>query len=121
MKFYDAIGFAESAENPEGSGKYEDVITERKLYGEVLRNTRALREGESVNNDLSISNRFSVKADAYSIENFNAIRYITWKGRRWIASSVEFDAPATLNIIPGGVYNGPTPSPPGPPEEPGGD
>ena len=121
MKFYDYIGYAESAERPEDSGKYEDIITERKLYGEVKRNTRALREGETVNSDLSIGNRFEVKADAYALENFDAIRYIVWKGRRWLVATVEFDAPATLTITPGGVYNGPTPGSPESSDENSGD
>ena len=113
MKFYDAIGYAESVERPLGSGIYEDVITERKLYGEVLRNTRAQREGDKVNNDLSIGNRFSLIADTYADENFESIRYIKWKGRRFLVTDIEF-APPRLLITPGGVYNGPTPSAAGP-------
>jgi hypothetical protein len=108
MKFYDAIGYAESVEK-EGSGIVEDVITERKLYGEVLRNTRALSEGAKVNNDLTIGNRFSVIADAYASENFESIRYIKWKGRRFLLTDIEF-APPRLILTPGGVYNGPTPT-----------
>jgi hypothetical protein len=109
MKFYDAIGYAQSVERPEGSGKYEDIITERMLYGDVLRNTRALEEGDKVNNDRSIGNRFSLMADAYATENFETIRYIKWKGRRYLLRQVEF-APPRLLITPGGVYNGPTPA-----------
>ena len=109
MKFYDAIGYGESAERPEGSGIYEDIITERKLYGDVIRNTRALAEGDKVNNDLSIGNRFSVLADPYATENFENIRYVCWKGRRFLLRDIEF-APPRLILTPGGVYNGPTPA-----------
>ena len=108
MKFYDAIGYAESVEQ-QGSGIVEDVITERKLYGEVLRNTRALSDGDKVNNDLTIGNRFSVMADTYASENFESIRYVKWKGRRFLLSNIEF-APPRLILTPGGVYNGPTPT-----------
>jgi hypothetical protein len=111
MKFYDAIGYAESVERPEGSGIYEDVITERKLYGDVLRNTRALAEGDKVNNDLTIGNRFTVMADTYASENFESIRYIKWKGRRFLLTQIEF-VPPRLILTPGGVYNGPTPTAP---------
>jgi hypothetical protein len=114
MRFYDAIGYAESAERPEGSGIYEDVIVEKKLYGDVLRNTRALEEADKVNNDLTISNRFSLVADTYASENFEAIRYIKWRGQRYLAQRVEYEPPRLI-LTPGGVYNGPTPEPPGSP------
>lgn len=114
MKFYDAIGYGESAERPEGSGIYEDVIVERKLYGDVLKNSRALREGDKVNNDLSIGNRFSVVADAYALENFTSIRYIKWMGKRFLLTDIVSDPPRLI-LTPGGVYNGPTPATPGSP------
>lgn len=113
MKFYDAIGYAESVERPEGSGITEDVITERKLYGEVLRNTRAQAESDKVNNDRSIGNSFSVIADGYARENFESIRYVTWRGRRYLLTQIEY-VPPRLNLTPGGVYNGPTPAAPDP-------
>ena len=114
MKFYDAIGYVESAERPSGSGIFEDVATERKLYGEVLRNTRALREGDKVNNDLSIGNRFSVIADPYALENFWAIKYVTWSGKRFLVTNVDVEPPRLI-LTPGGVYNGPTPITPNAP------
>lgn len=114
MKFYDAVGYAESVEN-ESTGITEDVITERKLYGEVLRNTRALREGDKVNNDRTIGNRFSVVVDAFASENFESIRYIKWRGRRYLLTSIDFEPPRLI-LTPGGVYNGPTPAAPSAPE-----
>lgn len=117
MKFYDAIGYVTSEERPEGSGIWEDVVTELKLYGDVIRNTRALSEGDKVNNDLSIGNRFSVVADAYALKNFWAIKYIVWMGERFIVTNVEV-VPPRLILTPGGVYNGPTPGIAESPEDP---
>lgn len=114
MKFYDAIGYAVSAERPEGSGKWEDTIVERKLYGDIIRPARSLSEGDKVNNDFSISNRFSVVADSFAKENFEAIRYVKWRGRRWLVTRMEFEEQHRLILTPGGVYNGPTPGSPGP-------
>lgn len=108
MKFFDAIGYAESVERDDSPGDYEDVVVERKLYGDVLRNTRAQSEGDKVNSDLSIGNRFSLMADPYAAENFETIRYIVWKGRRYLIRDIEY-APPRLLITPGGVYHGPTP------------
>lgn len=111
MKFYDAIGYGESVETPEGSGIYEDVITERKLRGEVLRNSRALEEADKVNNDRTVGNRFTVVADAYASENHHAIRYVKWMGQRYLVTSVTVEPPRLI-LIPGGVYRGPTPTVP---------
>ena len=118
MKFYDAIGYAETVERPEGSGIYEDVITEKKLFGDVLRNTRALEEEDKVNNDLTIGNRFSLMPGTFPDENFESIRYIKWKGRRYLIRQIEF-AERRLIVTPGGVYSGPTPTTPESPEDSG--
>lgn len=106
-KFYGEIGYGESIEvRP---GVYEDVITEKKYYGDVVRNTRKLSEGESVNNDLSVNNSIEIVADAYANEHFFAIRYIQWAGTLWKVSEVEVRSPRLLLRL-GGVYNGPRPT-----------
>lgn len=108
-KFYGPIGYGESVETV--PGVWEDVITEYNYYGDVIRNTRKLREGESVNNDLSVGNSISIVADAYANEHFFAISYIKWAGTLWTVSDVEVQSPRLLLRL-GGVYHGPTASPP---------
>lgn len=103
-KFYGEIGYGEPTET--APGKWEDVITERKYYGDVIRNTRQLQEGEKVNSDLSVQNSISIVADAYAREHFFAIRYIKWAGALWTVSDVEVQSPRLLLRL-GGVYNGP--------------
>lgn len=119
MKFYDAIGYGESVERPEGSGIFEDIITERKLYGDVIRNTRALEEADKVNNDRSVGARFSVTADAYANQNYMSIIYVKWSGQRFLVTNVDATQPPRLIITPGGVYHGPTPEAPGSIEDTG--
>lgn len=104
-KFYGAIGYGHSVEVT--PGVWDDVITEKKYYGDVVRNTRRLQEGEKVNNDLSVNNSISIVADAYASENFFAMRYIVWAGTYWIISNVDVQRPRLLLEL-GGVYNGPT-------------
>lgn len=104
-KFYGAIGYGVSAEA--APGVWKDVITERNYYGDVVRNTRTLLDGEKVNNDLSVNNSISIVADAYANENFFAIRYIRWMGALWLVSEVEVQSPRLLLRL-GSVYNGPT-------------
>ena len=105
-KFYGEIGYGESAETGTGTGVWEDTITEYMYYGDVVRNTRKLQDGQSVNNDLSVNNSISIVADAYANEHFFAIRYIKWAGTLWTVSEVEVQSPRLLLRL-GGVYNGP--------------
>jgi hypothetical protein len=104
-KFYGEIGYGESVEK--APGVYADDITERKYYGDVVRNTRKLIDGTDVNSDLSVNNSISIVADAYANEHFFAIRYIRWMGSLWVVSDVDVQAPRLILRL-GGVYNGPT-------------
>lgn len=107
-RFFGEIGYGESVEKPAGSGVYVDHITEREYYGDVIRNTRRLEEGEGLNKDISVGNSISVVADEYANEHFHAIRYIRWAGALWEVTSVEVRAPRLILNL-GDVYNGPTP------------
>lgn len=105
-KFYGEIGYGESEETGAGSGVWVDTIVEYKYYGDVVRNTRTIQEGEELNNDLSVGNSISIVADAYANEHFFAIRYIKWAGTLWTVTDVEVQSPRLLLRL-GGVYNGP--------------
>lgn len=105
-KFYGKIGYGESVET--APGVYEDVITELNYYGDVLRNTRQLQDGENLNSNITVSNSVSIVADAYANEHFFAIRYIEWAGTLWIVTDVEVKSPRLI-LRMGGVYNGHTP------------
>lgn len=102
-KFYGEIGYGQTVETV--PGVWEDVITSRKYYGDVLRNTRALQEGDKVNNDITVGNSISIVADAYAYEHFFAMKYIKWAGAYWTVSDVEVQRPRLLLRL-GGVYNG---------------
>lgn len=104
-KFYGEIGYAESVETV--PGVWKDVIVERKYYGDVLRNTRRLDNGETLNSDMSVSNSISILADGYANEHFFDMRYIRWAGSVWMVSNVEVQTPRLILQI-GGVYNGET-------------
>jgi hypothetical protein len=107
-KFYGSVGFGESVETRPGI--WEDVITEKKYFGDILRNTRRSQDGENLNNDLSVGNSISIVADAYANEHFFAIRYVEWAGALWTVPNVDVESPRLLLRL-GGVYNGPRPAP----------
>lgn len=108
-KFYGPVGFGETVESPADSGVWKDVITERNYTGDVVRNTRQSRQGENLNNDLSVNNSISIVSDAFANEHFLAIRYVKWAGKLWVVPEVEVQFPRLILTL-GGVYNGPTPA-----------
>jgi hypothetical protein len=105
-KFFGEIGYADGTEETR-PGVWEDRIVEYPYYGDIVRNTRRLQDGEYLNNDLTVSNSISIVADAYANEHFFAIRYIRWAGALWTVSDVEVQRPRLLLRL-GGVYHGPT-------------
>jgi hypothetical protein len=107
-RFFGRVGYGESVET--APGVWVDQIVEYSYYGDVIRNTRELREAEHVNKDLSVQNSISIVADEYANEHFFAIRYVEWAGTLWTVSSVEVQSPRLLLRL-GEVYNGPTPGP----------
>ena len=108
-RFAGKVGYGESVEQEPGN--WDDVITERTYYGDVVRNTLQFRPGESVNNDLSVSNSISILADPYARDNFFKIRYVEWAGTLWKVSNVEQQSPRLILSL-GEVYNGPRPQTP---------
>jgi hypothetical protein len=49
-KFHGRIGYGESTEI--SPGVYADVIVEHFYYGDVIRQSRALQQGENLNEDI---------------------------------------------------------------------
>ena len=109
MRFSGKVGYGVTVEtNP---GVHEDQIHERSHFGDVERNSLKFREGESVNNDLSVSNSISIVADAYANDHFFSIRYVVWAGAYWTVEDIEVRE-RRLVLRLGGVYNGPKPETP---------
>lgn len=109
-KYFGEIGYAEPDQVETAPGVWEDVIIERKLSGDVLRNNRRLNPAvQQANNDITVGVTLSVVADAYAQEHFFAIRYARWVGILWTVSTVDVESPRLLLTL-GGVYNGPEPA-----------
>lgn len=104
-KYYGSVGYGETKQT--APGIWEDVITERPYYGDILQNIRRLDPGEELNNNLSIMNRISIVSDAYALEHFFAIRYVNWAGSLWEVNRVEVQAPRLILSL-GAVYDGKT-------------
>lgn len=105
-RFFGRVGYAEELVETD-PGVWVESIVEYSYYGDVIRNSRYLRDGEHLNSDLIVENLISIIADAYANEHFFAIRYVEWAGVLWTVTSVEVQSPRLLLRL-GEVYNGST-------------
>ena len=101
-KFCGVIGYAITRETEPGI--YVEEIVENDYYGDVIKNTRRLREAAKVNDDINISNQISIVADPFANNNFHAMRYIMFMGAKWKIIEVEVQYPRLILSI-GGLYN----------------
>ena len=112
-RFFGTVGFEDEMREVR-PGVHQQVAVERQYYGDVKRNNRQLKDGEPINNDLSVSNLIEILADAYADEHFHAIRYVKWAGANWQVTNVEVRSPRLILTL-GGVYNGASASTPNAP------
>lgn len=87
----------------------QDVWTEeivpRNYRGDILQMTKRWDSSQNVADNLVVSNRISIVADAFAYEHYFAIRYVKWMGAKWKVTSVEVQRPRLILSL-GGVYNG---------------
>ena len=104
MKFYGPIGFTETVEI--SPGVWEEVLVPHNYYGDVVRNSRRYESSsDKLNDNLNITNQFSIVADAYAYQNFHKMRYVEWMGAKWKIASVDATNRPRLILEVGGVYN----------------
>ena len=102
-KWYGKIGYAETIETEPGI--WEEQITERSYYGDVLASRWMRQSSDKVNSDINISNRISIIADPFAIQNCSSMVYVEYAGSKWKISDIEINHPRLI-INLGGVYNG---------------
>ena len=96
-KFYGKIGYAVRMEiRP---GVWDDEITEREYFGDLLRNTSRYQTSDKLNDDVNISNEISIVADPFAYQNFHAMRYVEFMGAKWKISSVEVQYPRLILTV----------------------
>lgn len=100
-RYYGNIGFATQVET--SPGIWEDVIEDRPYKGDVIRNGRRYDNSENINDDLVITNQFSIVSDAFLYSHIPALRYIEYLGSKFKIVSVDIERPRVI-INVGGVY-----------------
>jgi len=105
MKYFGKIGFLEEQVET-APGVFEDQIIEREYYGDVIRNTsRWQNDSRNLNDNLNLSNQFSILFDPYAYEHLQNLRYLEYNGVKWKIVTFELAYPK-VTIYIGGVYNG---------------
>lgn len=102
-KWYGTIGFGISEETEPGI--WEDKITKRNYYGELLSNFRNLQNSGGVNDNVNIANKISIISDPFADQSFHSIRYLEFMGSKWKVTNVEVQRPRLILTL-GGLYNG---------------
>jgi hypothetical protein len=103
-KWCGTIGFIEHVQTT--PGVWDDKVTERKYYGDIIRNTRGWSTPtEGTNDNLTLSNQVSVVSDSFAIEKFAFMKYAEIMGARWKITNIDIQYPRLILTI-GGVYNG---------------
>lgn len=101
-KFCGIVGYGITTET--APGVWTQKLVERKYYGDVLQFLRRWDAAETLNDNLTLSNRISIVADAYAFQNFSNIRYVVWNGVKWKVTTAEVQRPRIVMHI-GGVYS----------------
>jgi hypothetical protein len=90
-RFYGVVGYGTTSET--APSVWTDTITERAYYGDIVNETRFLQPSENVNDDLRLSERISIVADASLLDNYLNIKYVVKAGVYWTVTSVEVQRP----------------------------
>lgn len=104
-KFYGIIGFVKPEESPANSGIWVETKTEKYYYGDIIKNNRRWSAGESINDNIVISNSFSIISDTFADDNLGYMKYLVYGGVKWSINSVEIALPRIV-LTTGGIYNG---------------
>lgn len=86
-------------------GVWSDSITERPYSGEILSETRNLTPTDQVNDNVQLTQRISIVADAFALQSFHQIKYVEWAGAKWTVTAVTVEHPRLILSL-GGVWNG---------------
>lgn len=86
-------------------GVWTEQMEEREYTGDFMRLSQNLIQGQTLNDNMTLSSRVSIVADPFAFANLSTIRYVKWEGVSWRVSSVEHQRPRLILTL-GGVYNG---------------
>ena len=102
MKCSGKIVYARTEET--SPGVYQEIITEKQYYGDVVRNAAQIIDSSTINSNIKLNNSISVLCNNYMSENLGCIRYLTFKKSKWKISSMEIKDNRIIFTL-GDLYN----------------
>lgn len=102
-KFCGPIGYVETVETT--PGVWEEEVTERTHYGDVLRYAHRIQSADKLTDDIVIDKQISIVGSPYAFANFHRIRYVGFMGAKWEITNVDIQYPRLILTL-GGLYNG---------------
>lgn len=103
MRYCGKIGYRITRDA--GHGVWKEELIERTAKGDVLKVVNRNQQGESINDNFTVSNSISIIADPFALSNFTSIIYCVWLGVKWKVSSVDASQRPRLILSLGGEYN----------------
>lgn len=102
-RFHGRVGFVRTVETV--PGVHREVATEVPCSGDVLREAKRFDKGDTLNENVTINNRFSIVYGDVALSQLQYIRYVVWLGTKWKVTAIEVQTPRII-LTAGGVYNG---------------
>ena len=108
-KYFGKVAYGITTEGtfPDGTpdGTWVTTTVEKSYYGEVHSSWLSSRSnGTNINDNITLNNEISILADAFALNNFSTILYVTYMGAKWKVSKVEVSHPRLILTL-GGLYN----------------
>ncbi len=103
-KFYNKIGYSITEET--SPGVWEEQLSERYYYGDILKNYKRWQSTETLNDNINMDIQISIVADNYAIDNLGRMRYVIYRGSKWKINSIDDTNRPRLVLNLGGLYNG---------------
>lgn len=101
-KFHGLVGYGVTEDM--GHSLWKKIIKEYPYSGDILENRLKWQSTEHLNDNLTVSHRISIIADAFAYENFSNIRYVVWMGTKWKVTDISVSRPR-ITLTLGGVWN----------------
>ena len=101
-KFAGLVGYVTQAETT--PGVWSPIEQTRMMKGDFYMESSRHQGGDKVNKDIALNHRVSLVGDAYTFENYYAIRWIEIEGVKWEVTSIEVKRPRLIVNI-GGLYH----------------
>ena len=102
-KWYGVVGYITTEETE--PGVWKEVVTETKLFGDILEYSSRWSSSNKVNDDTEITARISVIASPFAYQNFSKIKFAEFMDTVWeVRSASPQDRRLILSL--GGCYNG---------------